>query len=70
MSGAIKAFPRYFIVVGFVLLFLPRYVPSDAHVMWTALAWITYLVTPYVLWKLFDRWDRVVENFFNREKQR
>jgi len=63
--GAVQAFPRYFVVVGFVLFFLPGHIPSNAGFKSIAFVWIVYLLTPFLLWKLFDRWDRAVQRFFD-----
>ena len=68
--GFVRAFPRYIVVVGFVLFFLPQHVPPDAHIAWLYLAWGVYLLTPVILWKLFDRLDAKINDMFNRAKQK
>ena len=68
--AGIKAFLRYFVTVGFVLFFLPRYVPTDAHIPLVLLVWGVYLLMPYVLWKFFDRFDAFVEGIFGRDRNK
>jgi hypothetical protein len=68
MSGIIQGFLRSSVMVGWVLLFMPRYIPTDAHVVWYALVWGVYLATPFVLWKLFNQLDKVIDRHFKLER--
>jgi hypothetical protein len=63
-KAVLTVFPRYFVTVGFVLLFIPRYIPAEAHAAWHIFIWSVYLVTPFVLWKLFDRFENYIEKNF------
>lgn len=68
MLGIVRAFPRYVAIVGFVLFFLPQHVPTDAHIAFVVLVWAVYLLTPFLLWKLFDWFDSSIDRVIDRKK--
>ena len=60
-----RSFVRYFVVTGFVLLFLPRYIPSNDNYMWGV-----FFLAVFGLWKLFDRLDEGIEDLLRRAKKK
>ena len=61
--GFLKAFPRYAVVVGFILLFVPQYISAEAHIVWKSLVWVVYVSVPLLLWNIFNFWDKVLDRY-------
>lgn len=63
-ASAARAFGRYFLLIGFVLFFLPRYIPANDSFMW-----LVFLLALYGLWKLIDLLDEKCRDYFNLEEK-
>ena len=68
LEGALKAFPRTFVLAGWVLSFLPRYIPEDSSAALFLVVWSLYIMTPFLLWRFFDNLDRKIERLFQNKE--
>lgn len=65
LPAVIRGFTKSVILTAFVLLTLPKYIPSNDIFMWAVLA-----LALFGIWKLLDHLDKVIEDFLNYVKMK